>query len=955
MRRLTSDQQYELVRILEGVPGMDDPDFRGLVIRQAEQSLSGILNVAGFPRKRDHILAIIESCVAQQDDAAAFLALAGSLHLLAPGTGAADRLRAAFSRIREQVAQVEQAGSDGRFTPAAIRAPSPARLEREQHQVSAGLRKQCERMLSAVDRGRRAYYEVSADSGCGKTLLLQELNAGLQERGHVTLFVTAQGLDSDPGTSEFLIMVRKACDLLVADLMHDVIGAYLPPEGVPARMAEPFGERVVNGLREVHNELQRASPTGFYQDQYASLTAALELARWKLAEVLRSIAGSCRLAVLVDDVHTVITTPVGPWLVEVLREAGAAVVVLGRRPLPVLQEERARETIGRLDPSPVKLGPMNREESDSYVLHELLGADWTVGPATACAGVIYRATRGLPIGVVTCCEILTEGEVPLDATAEQVEAAVLGGDERWDGPNGISAIRRSIDSSVRRLLGRPVESPLEVFEQVSVMRRCTPALLAAVLAEQGLDETQAGQVFGWLESRAYSTYFDDDVKEGWRLHDFLRENVAAQLSRDSLRYQKLHQRVEAYYRELTNLDKELDLKSPHASGTRYEDPVWQRDSQEWLHHAARLSGEHFPKTKNALIRLFLEAFWWWDAEVPSGYCAELLISYRTLVEAVGTADREWVGWLEEFRENYVPGQANQGPGLERERWQRAEAALDQLCASLDITMDELPEDGDLRRIAIIAFCLRGDTAWYSSSCRPARRRSALNWLRAAEAACTEDAELWIRNWAVWMQADLWMAVEPEPERALALLVGLAERIDEQEDNELRVHLIRLYGDIAWYAGDPAAALDRYARAVLHGLVYNVRQETEEQLPNAYSASLYRGVRKHLLDALEEARVQGLTEVVAAATERIRQYFAPFWENLGAEPGPDNPLGLPPGPYMGDLDTGRGPDHPRGLPSGPYKVDPGAEPSGFAVHVRWVIINMSEELAEPPDAPLRPAD
>ncbi|MEV1008548.1 hypothetical protein [Streptomyces sp. NPDC049881] len=927
MRQFSSAERERLVAVLAGVPGADSLDFRRQLVALAAESVPGRPDVPESARQRDHLRAIVDTFLACPDQRAAIGALADALLITREYTGAHVRLRDEFAAIEATPVPEPPPSAGTSAVPGPRHAPQ---LPRDHRPVSAALGRKVTDLLTAVDAGRRPRRDVIADSGCGKSLLLQEINAGLQQRRHVVLFVTAQALESDPDTLEFLRSTQGACDRLISAMADDVVKAYDPAEGEPGRIDADFGREALDTLRAARGAVQRVFLAGDFEEARATLLYALDQAKWQVVEVLNTIARRHPLSVLVDDVHTVVTTPVGEWLAECLSLTEADTVVFARRPATRREEERARRVVGLLAMTPIRLTALTRDETATHVVHELRRAGWREDTAADCARMIFGATNGLPIGVVTCCEILTAGDVPPDAPPERVGAALLGGDERWDGPQGVGAIRTFIDSSVRRMLGRPAGAPVEIFDLLAVIRRCTPDLLVGVLAATGLDEQEARQVYDWLSARSFVTWFDDDAELGWRLHDFLRENVEARLRQDTLRYEELHRPVEAYYRDLINLDQERDTDSPYIVGARYEDPEWQRNSEEWMHHAAMLSARHFTPIRLTLIRLFLEAFWWWDTETSSVYSERLLASFHTLLDQLdGTPDQEWVTCLEEFHANYVPGQAMMGGEVRRDTWRAADRALARLGRMLDLQRDQVPDDDPLRRIHILLCCLRGDTAWYRTPRRAADRAAALGWLRAAEEACVREAELWMGNWAVWMQADLWLAVDPDPERAAALLPGLAERIDEQQDNELRVHLTRTLGDIAWHDGRKALAFDIWARAVLYGLVYNIEQEVPDQAPNEYSRSVYRGLCRHLRRRLAQAEAEGLTDLARTATERVRAFFAPYWEEVGETPSPDNPLGLPPEPRDEDL---------------------GKVTTDFAEDATWVLENMRVR-DEPLDSPL----
>jgi hypothetical protein len=815
----------------------------------------------------------------------------------------------------------------------------PARRER----YTPSLARHRDTVLNAArsSGGRNgARFEVVADSGCGKTLLLEEVSAGLKDDGRLVLFVTAAapqyGTGRAMGTTERQMADYAACRHVIDAIAADVHRAYDPQDGEPRLLEREFGRRLesdILGVRDGRPEMRsdhsrvrivarRSSDVQAHvhigdavAGEPAGGTAASRLAEMQrqLTQVLDRVCRERPTALIVDDVHAVSGTPVEEWLLAVLRGLSAAVVVHALRP-PV-------ETDPAAGVQRVKLGLLPEQETTEYVRDHLTDIGWHTATAVACAAEIATLTQGHPIGVATCTTIVRDS-LPPDASTGEVRSLLLGGAGHWDDDGAFEAVRRYVDDHAERTVGRPV--PL--FDLLVVLRRCTAKILVAVLGEsEGVTERQASRLYDWLSGCAFVTPFDDDVSEGWRLHDYLRENLDRRfrLTR-SREHAACHAVAERYYRAGMTFDEELDEQSPHAAGARYEDPDWQRDSQEWLHHAAHLPREDFEGSKRAMIRLFFEAFFWWDTEVPSSYCDQLVAAYRVLPD---DRDLRWVTWLDQLRTGYVPGRINQVPGRDRERWEQAGEALDAVAEYLRLRRGRVPADPDLRRIYIIFCQLQGDVVWFGGNETDADRHRAAAWFRASRDACTEDDELWIGNWGIWQEADLWTGADPALARDL--VNGLEARLAAEEDHELPVWLAETFADIAWAEGDLRRAFDAHARAALHGFVYHVRQETYGQYPNRYSDSLYRSVLTHLDRREQQATDAGLTEEVTAAKVRSRALFAPYWGRIGEDPG--DSFGLPHPPGADELGTGL---------------------TDFARTAKWVIRYMADELEKSVEEPLR---
>ncbi|MCT2590944.1 hypothetical protein LHJ74_13665 [Streptomyces sp. N2-109] len=817
-------------------------------------------------------------------------------------------------------------------------APAPAPARSAAPPMSGSLRAVRSTVLDAVAARPGARVDIVADSGCGKTRLLNELAEQLKEDGYLTLFVSAQAPAYGSGAGAHDPTAREmaeygACRALVDGLAADVGDARRPDGTRPPLLIEAYGrelERTVLAARDTRlspvmintlNQVRISDSSRMRLDNVGSVNVQVTpptawdralLMQEQVLAVLGSVARERPLAVLVDDLQAVLQTSVGTWLLTLLDGLSTATVIHARWPLA-----DARITAPGM--TTVRLGPMDPAETHAYVSECLTAAGWQHRTAEPCAETVYRATRGHPLGVATCTEIIV-GALSPDAPPAEISERILGGDRVWEMRRGsIEAMRRFVDEAAAQLIGRPVE----LFDHLVVIRRCTEKVLAGVLAEQGVHGPEAAKIHDWLARSAFTTPFDDDADQGWRLHDYLRANIGRELAEgEPTRFAALHAVVERHYRKGLTFDETLDADSPHSACARYENPDWQRDSKEWLHHAAHLSPSQFPDTKRAMIRLFFEAFWWWDMEVDSGYCAQLVMGYRAALPA--SFPLEWIDWLDALRAHYVAGQQNQVPGAEGDRWARAGEALMDIWLNLGLSRSRVPSQPDLRRIHIIFCCLQGDVVWYGSQGTERDAREAAEWYRTAATEATEPDEEWIGAWATWMEAKLHAASDPA--RARRMLDGIGEQL--ADDNELRALVTLTYGDLAWHEGDHGLAFDIYARAVLHAFVYHIRQEeVGTQQPNEYTHSLYQHICGQVRKKYELAAELGLDGVVRTAEERSRRYFAPYWQHVRTEPGP--------GPA---------------LPRGPKQAELGIGGTPFAKTAKWVLGTMQSELEEPLTAP-----
>lgn len=814
--------------------------------------------------------------------------------------------------------------------------------------VTRGLAEQRDLVLGEARRAGYRRLDVVADGGCGKTRLLEEIAGGLHALGYVTLFSTVSPPRANRAGSSVEDRMRNdevTYHQLIDDFARSVSGAAAGVEGNRQVLDEETGRLIADKMaaaKEKSAPIINANSTVIIEgspDTEVTDSAIIQITvdrtptsvlwdRWDASlgafvEAVRELAGHCPVAILVDDLHLILGTRAGEWLLGAFsRLAGP-----GDRKIVILSARRpssAWPTLESAGIDVVKLPPMSRDETEAYTQHELSQQDgWVAAEAAQIGSLIFTMTGGYPVWVTACCQMIAAEMAP-GMPISQIEEQLCGGARALSEVDLPARFGKFIDDYCASLLGKSAP----VFDVLTVLRRVDPELLTGMLAGQGLDQRACGRLFDWLkdDKSAFMTTSDGG---GHRLHDVIRHQSEQVLRRRSMgEYRDLHASAESYYRKKLNFDQEPQEDTTyHQYGTCYEDRIWRINSREWLHHASRVGDEHFPSVRQALVRLFLDAFWWYEADfdVEHDYCRTLLADYRALPLS---SSGEWLGHLEEFRENYVADTPNRRPGQDAERWKRTQDALDGLWNSMRLgDPRKIPQDHELRRIQILLSIFYGDAAYFGGTGDDRARNRAAAWYTAAQtAACLDDRDKWMANWALCINAAMW--VDTKPAEARRLIEDLPRGIEDEEDNELRVHLIWLYGDLAWNAGDNLLAFDIYSRAVLHAFVFHLRQERDPQAPSRYTFQFYKMFMERTRRRLEEARDKGLYELAMTAVKRMNTLFAPYWDHAGS--APDNTESFPPQPEPDDLD----------------KIE-----TRFARNVRWVLNNMTAELEEPLDGPL----
>jgi hypothetical protein len=784
--------------------------------------------------------------------------------------------------------------------PAAVRVPESPSGRTGAPPITESQRAARDQVLAGAAGGEGFRAALRADSGCGKTWLLGTLANDLAELGYAALFITApRPGDAVAGTDRSAQDVA-VCEALIARMADDITPSATLVDEVAADIADQVRAAAAAGLsQDTGDAANAASPRNHRKARMQAMGAGL-------VDALRKLATESPIAILVDDLQELGPGP-GKWLQGVFAELPGALIVCAHQ-----------SSVEGPEWTRLELTAMTTEEAQRYVLANLPG--WTPEQARAVTALI-TAPRNYPVWIATWCQMIRQAIEP-GASTEQINryiSAVPAGYD--DGDRGhtellaerISRFKAFVDDYAERIVG--IRIPL--FDQLTVLTRVTAAktrsakTMLAVLFPR-LEDIEADTLYRWLANSQFMTRFGDDPSAGVRMHDLLRKSAEDLLSgahdpRQRETYRKLQRNAERYYREMLHFEDDLDEDSRWSAWSRYEDPVFRRNCRDWLHHAARVEAVDFLDTERAFVRLWLEVFWWWDADVPTDFCRQLLTDYRVLCDVrrswnLGADDRK-LKCLEAFYQGYVSDWRERKPGRHSERWQSAREALETLWDLFGFDTDAVPEDWVQRRSYILLAVFRGDAVRYGGALTDERLAVADDWYRVAADACKEEDDTWVRHWIVFYNADMW--VDDDRARAKQLVDGLSDLIDDEDapDHELRVHLTRLYGDLAWWEKDYSRALDVYARACLHGYVFQIRQEVM-QTPNEYSLNVYEKMLATADHRLAEARLlvrDGCVEPGLAddALARWHQLFAPYWE-AGSSDEAETDSGFPSPPKRDEL-------------------------------------------------------
>jgi hypothetical protein len=332
--------------------------------------------------------------------------------------------------------------------------------------------------------------------------------------------------------------------------------------------------------------------------------------------------------------------------------------------------------------------------------------------------------------------------------------------------------------------------------------------------------------------------------------------------------------------------------------------------ERWLGHARWLDGEQFEKMKPALVKIYLDAFWWWDDYFRSKASSDLRIALRKV--ATQQQDMPWVNELDKFSTHWVASWDEADLRADPARWQPVQDAAIALLNIFDLERGRVPLDLTRRRIYILLCVFYGKALWYAGNASQEEAEEADAWLEAAFLACQRqpgDTEAnpngWIGSWVLLRRAEVWASLD-QP-RSNGYLVGLDRQAIADEDDDLRIDTAMLIGDLCWEGGEVARALDVYSRAILLSYAYNGKQEKRRKAANLYTKSLYESCISRV-----EEKISGLVQagdpeapsVIDTGLAAMRRLFQPYWDRVGGRPDspPEPPrfkLPVPP-PWPGDV-------------------------------------------------------
>jgi hypothetical protein len=778
------------------------------------------------------------------------------------------------------------------------------------------LAQHCDRLLAHVNDPTVPFrrFDVVGDVGTGKTALLDMAGQRCRDRGLLVLNAVAPRFDTakDPELANL-----DACSALLADFKASIdMYQKQHPESAAATTAamDALGRArnpsllyhlAINSTATIKvNTATDSVMVGnmiIGKDQVLTPQELFTILQNATEEALRGLTKEHTLAILVDDVHRLDGTSVQDWLRALLRQIPAPCIATARRP----GSDSWRQGRTAADRA-IELENMTLEEVGAYLEKE--GLAFTSEDTSS----LFDLTGGHGVAVATWCDLALNRDITRFADLVDLGEETVH-DE--DFIRLVEPVQLAVDQLAAQVLGYQV--PL--FGLLTIAEAVTPGLIGVLESDTGQkpSASEADKIYGMLSRRRFISVVDRNVEEAVSLTRAISEVAWRRLrGNDRVGFRRLHARAERYERERVDLDRELKPKEkdqePFAAWTRFEQATWVQGVERWLGHTQWLSREQFEEMKPALVKIYLDAFWWWDDYLRSKATNDLGTALRKV--AIHQQDEEWMDALEKFSDHWVSSWDEAELRSDPAKWQSVIDAVIALLSMFNLQRGEIPLDLTLRRIYILLCNLYGKALWYAGNATQEEAEEVDQWLEAAFLACqrqpADNTERpnpngWIGSWALLRRAEIWAALDRP--RAIGHLAELDRKAIEDEDDDLRAGVAMLTGDLWWRSGEIAQALEVYSRAILLSYAYNGKQEKRRKAPNLYTKSLYASTIRRTGEKVSELARGGdpdVLEVIDTALADMKELFGPYWNRLSGRPNPSPEpprfeLPVPP-PWVGDI-------------------------------------------------------
>jgi hypothetical protein len=745
-------------------------------------------------------------------------------------------------------------------------------------------------------------FDIVGDVGSGKSALLGEIAEYCRDRGLLVLDVAA------PRVTRVVSNLERERERVELDACSALVDNFITCIDTFAQehpRSKGATSRAIEALKKTRNP-QRLDHLVFNTNISLSDSSAVEgvgnvtigrehtlhMLRGETESALLRLASECALAIVIDDVHLLDLTSIQDWLRAILRRIPTRCTVTARRP----GSDSWRQGLAG-DDRTLELRNMTLEEVREYL------ADRGHPSADDEARNLFRWTGGHGVAVATWCDL----ELDAAGTNEFIEFADRA--RRAAGGAGFASLVERVQLAVDQIPVDVLGYQLPLFALLTIAHAVTPGLIVMLESDAGatLSAPEAREIYKRLASRRFISAVGGNVENGVYLSRAISDVARQRLrEQDPVVFRRMHAHAESYERVRVDLDYESKEKTPFAAWTRFEQRTWIDSVVRWLDHAQWLDHEQFEKMRPTLVKVYLDAFWWWDDYLRSAATRRLRPALRMVADQ--QRDVLWMNALEKFSDHWVSSWEEAELRSDPRKWHLVLEAITALLAMFDLRRGRVPQDPALKRIYILLCNFYGKALWYAGDLKVNHAKEADRWLAAAALACItrhneqdkDNPNGWIGSWALLRRAEIWSALDPQ--RSWGYLNGLDLKAIVDDDLDLRVGIAVLTGELRWRKAEFASAFHAYSRALLISYAYNVRQESRRQAPNYYTTALYAStIRRAEKRAAELVQAGGL-EVVDTALAAMRELFEPYWDRMRSREDPPPALrrfALPVPPPLND--------------------------------------------------------
>jgi NB-ARC domain len=500
---------------------------------------------------------------------------------------------------------------------------------------------------------------------------------------------------------------------------------------------------------------------------------------------------------------------------------------------------------------------------------------------------IIKNIGGLPIALEVVGEYLRKSFADdsyslLDALKSIEEAGALVGDNSGD--DEIEKIKERVRPFFDLPLASLSDDDREAFLSLSIFKH-EPGYFTEDMA-QSICEVYIGgknakhtaiKRTGLLKlrnsERNRHTYYS--------IHRLIAEYAYRKLSK--AKRISLHQCAAKYYED--EIEKRWGHETlSYASWYRYESTDWQGLQEERLYHLAH-ADETAQAVANAILRIFLDAFWWWGYYQPFAFCQALVNHWQHRISSESV--KRILANLTAFRENYPAGdnRAKRGaPG-----WSRVRECLLALVEEAGLGGEAKNLDDDKRHIrGMIDFFLAESYEYEDVTNLPEASDLAAQFYHASLSAFVDLHDDWNASWMMFYFAESiashrkTSAIEKCKES-----IELAEKVTVFErDPEILGNLYRLLGDMSI----EEFRFDDAARSYQKASFYAYGFQGIPNPPDSYTIAFYREITEKIGDRICDLWSKN-PDAGQHLFDSLSTYWEPYWKisNFVGRTTPDNSI------------------------------------------------------------------